>query len=49
MTITWNDGTASQSYSPSNISTTVIGTIAQFDIVVLSDGAHDIAYSFSLI
>jgi hypothetical protein len=49
MTITWNDGTASQSYSPSNITTTVLGTIAQFDIVVLSDGVHDIAWAISLI
>lgn len=49
MTITWNDGTASQSFSPSNISTTVLGTIAQFDIVVLSDGIHDITYAVNLI
>lgn len=49
MTVTWNDGTASQSYSPSNITTTVLGTIAQFDIVVLSDGVHDVSWSISLI
>jgi hypothetical protein len=49
MTITWNDGTASQTFSPSNISTTVLGTIAQFDIVVLSDGIHDISWAINLI
>jgi len=49
MTITWNDGTASQSYSPSNISTTSIGTIAQFDIPVLADGINDVSYAFTLI
>jgi hypothetical protein len=48
-TITWNDGTASQTFSPSNISTTVTGAIMQFDIVVLSDGVHDITYNFQLI
>jgi hypothetical protein len=49
MTITWNDGTASQTFSPSNISTTVVGTFAQFDINVLSDGVHDITYAVNLI
>jgi hypothetical protein len=49
MTITWNDGTASQTFSPSNISTTVQGTFAQFDIVVISDGIHDISYAINLI
>lgn len=49
MTITWNDGTASQTFSPSNISTTVLGTFAQFDIAVLSDGIHDISWAINLI
>jgi hypothetical protein len=49
MTITWNDGTVSQTFSPSNISTTVLGTFAQFDIVVLSDGINDISYAINLI
>jgi hypothetical protein len=47
-TLTWNDGTASQSVSPATITTTVKGTVAQFNIVVLADGINNIAYTFTL-
>jgi hypothetical protein len=46
--ISWNDGVASQSFTPASISTTSIGTIIQFDSVIESDGIHDVSYSFTL-